>query len=232
VKEPIQPKLLDLLDEIRSIAQLGINYSKDPYDLSRYNRLLELAATEYAPITGWRSADQSSAAQSSTGLSPETIRQRFTRELGYITPKIGVQGALFDADGKILLEQRIDDALWGLPAGWVEVGERPETAVIREFQEETGLTVEPIAILGFYTRLPGEYQQPHTSVHILYACDYLDGNLRSSHESLQMVYCDPSTIEHWHKDHRQQVEAALQFRKTGKIPPFVKSAPAASSASA
>jgi 8-oxo-dGTP pyrophosphatase MutT (NUDIX family) len=247
VKESIQPKLLDLLDEIRAIAQLGINYSKDPYDLSRYNRLLELAATEYAPITGWRPADQSSAdqssatqssaaqssaAQPSTGLSPEAIRQRFTRELGYITPKIGVQGALFDADGKILLEQRIDDALWGLPAGWVEVGERPETAVIREFQEETGLSVEPVAILGFYTRLPGEYQQPHTSVHILYACDYLGGNLRSSHESLQMAYCDPSTIEHWHKDHRQQVEAALQFRKTGKISPFVKLAPAASSASA
>ena len=231
MKQHIQPNLIDLLDEIRAIAQLGINYSKDPYDLGRYNRLLELAATEYAPITGWRpadqlSADQPSAVQSSqdqsspaqpfAGLSPETIRQRFTKELGYITPKIGVQGALFNADGKILLEQRIDDALWGLPAGWVEVGERPETAIVREFQEETGLSVEPVAIIGFYTRLPGEYQQPHTSVHILYACDYLGGNLRSSHESLQMVYCDPSTIEHWHKDHRQQAEAAIHFRMTGK----------------
>jgi 8-oxo-dGTP pyrophosphatase MutT (NUDIX family) len=198
--------LLDLLDEIRAIAQLGINFSKDPYDLGRYNRLLEIAATEYADMTA---------------LSPDTIRQRFIKELGYITPKIGVQGALFDADGKILLEQRVDDSLWGLPAGWVEVGERPETAVIREFQEETGLKVTPKAILGFYTRLPGEYNQPHTSVHILYACEYLGGTVRSSHESLQMVYCDPSTIEHWHKDHRQQVEAAIHFRTTGKIPSFV-----------
>jgi 8-oxo-dGTP pyrophosphatase MutT (NUDIX family) len=212
VKQHIQPNLLDLLEEITAIAQLGINYSKDPYDLGRYNRLLDLAAAEYAPLTGWRPADQPSAAQPPTALSPDTIRQRFTKELGYITPKIGVQGALFDADGKILLEQRVDDALWGLPAGWVEVGERPETAVVREFQEETGLSVEPTAIIGFYTRLPGEYQQPHTSVHILYACDYLGGNLRSSHESLQMVYCDPSTIEHWHKDHRQQVEAAIRHR--------------------
>jgi 8-oxo-dGTP pyrophosphatase MutT (NUDIX family) len=213
--------LLDLLDEIRAIAQLGINFSKDPYDLGRYNRLLEMASTEYAEITGWQSADQPSTDQAPTALSPDTIRQRFTKELGYITPKIGVQGALFDADGKILLEQRVDDALWGLPAGWVEVGERPETAVIREFQEETGLKVAPKAILGFYTRLPGEYNQPHTSVHILYACEYLGGTLRSSHESLQMLYCDPSTIEHWHKDHRQQVEAALHFRTTGKIPYFV-----------
>ncbi len=206
MKQSIQPNLLDLLDEIRAIAQLGINYSKDPYDLSRYNRLLEIAATEYAGLSA---------------LSPDTIRQRFSKELGYITPKIGIQGALFDADGNILLEQRVDDALWGLPAGWAEVGERPETTVVREFQEETGLLVEPVAILGFYTRLPGEYNQPHTSVHILYACNYLGGTLRSSHESLQMVYRDPSTIDHWHKDHRQQVEAAVHFRTTGKIPSFV-----------
>jgi ADP-ribose pyrophosphatase YjhB (NUDIX family) len=238
VKQHVKPNLLDLLDELRAIAQLGINYSKDPYDLSRYNRLLELAATEYAGLTGWRPADQPAMdhpstiighpptdhpaiAQPLTALSPDMIRQRFTKELGYITPKIGVQGALFDADGKILLEQRIDDSLWGLPAGWVEVGERPETSVVREFQEETGLSVQPTAIIGFYTRLPGEHQQPHTSVHILYACDYLGGTLRSSHESLQMVYRDPSTIEHWHKDHRQQVEAAIRFRTTGKIPSFV-----------
>jgi len=94
--------MLDLLDEMTAIAQLGINYSKDPYDLGRYNRLLELAAGEYADFTSFPA---------------DSIRQRFTRELGYITPKIGVQGALFNAEGKILLEQRVDDALWGLPAG-------------------------------------------------------------------------------------------------------------------
>lgn len=188
---------LDLLDQIRSIAQLGINYSKDPFDLERYHRLMALACAEYAEFTG---------------LEPAAIRERFSRELGYITPKLGVQGALFDSSGKLLLEQRIDDALWGLPAGWVEVGEGPETAVVREFGEEAGLQVEPVKIIGFYTRLAGEYQQPHSSVHILYLCRYLGGELRKSHESLDMVYADPAEIRDWHKDHRLQAEAALKYR--------------------
>jgi 8-oxo-dGTP pyrophosphatase MutT (NUDIX family) len=196
MKQHIQPNLLGLLEEITAIAQLGLNYSKDPYDRGRYSRLLELAAGEYADFTGF---------------STDSIRQRFTRELGYITPKIGVQGALFNAEGKILLEQRVDDALWGLPAGWVEAEERPETAIAREFHEETGFIVEPIAILGFNSRLPGDFGQPHTSVHILYLCKCLGGQLQISHESLQMTFLDPSTVKEWHMDHGLQAEKAVQF---------------------
>ena len=193
----MQKDFLDLLDQLRSIAQLGLNYSKDPYDLERYHRLMDLACGAYGDFTG---------------LEPGVIRERFGRELGYITPKLGVQGALFDADGNLLLEQRKDDALWGLPSGWVEAGESPGTALIREFEEEAGLQVEPVKVIGFYTRLPGEYRQPHSSVHVLYLCRCLGGTLRKSHESLDMVYADPAVIRDWHKDHRAQAEAALQYR--------------------
>jgi 8-oxo-dGTP pyrophosphatase MutT (NUDIX family) len=193
----MEKNLLDLLDQLRSIAQFGLNYSKDPYDRERYHRLMDLAAGQYSAITG---------------LTTETIRDRFARELGYITPKIGVQGALFDETGKILLEQRVDDALWGLPSGWVEVGEGPATAIVREFREETGFEVEPVALIGFYTRLPGQYHQPHSSVHVLYLCRRLSGDLRISHESLAMEYRDPDTIQNWHKDHREQVAAALVYK--------------------
>jgi 8-oxo-dGTP pyrophosphatase MutT (NUDIX family) len=191
----MEKNLLDLLDQLRSIAQLGLNYSKDPYDRERYHRLMDLAAGQYSAITG---------------LTTETIRGRFACELGYITPKIGVQGALFDETGKILLEQRVDDALWGLPSGWVEVGEGPATAIVREFLEETGFEVEPVALLGFYTRLPGQYHQPHSSVHVLYLCHRLGGELRLSHESMAMEYHDPDTIQNWHKDHREQAMAARE----------------------
>ncbi|HTR28204.1 MAG TPA: NUDIX hydrolase N-terminal domain-containing protein [Puia sp.] len=199
---PARHNLLDLLDQIRSIAQLGLNYTKDPYDIERYRRLLHLASAEYADLTG---------------LDAGNIRERFARELGYITPKIGVQGALFDSSGMLLLEQRKDDALWGLPSGWVEAGEAPETALVREFMEETGLRIEPVKVIGFYTRLPGEYIQPHSTVHILYLCRCLGGVLRKSHESLDMVFTDPSAIRDWHKDHREQAEAALVHRKQKKI---------------
>lgn len=196
----MEKNYLDLLDEMRAIAQLGLNFTNDPYDIERYRRLLELAADSYSAITG---------------LERPEIMARFTRELGYITPKIGVQGALFDDAGRLLLEKRKDDGLWGLPAGWVETGETPADAVVREFREETGMDIEPVALLGLYTRLPGEYAQPHTSIHPLYLCRYVGGTLQLSHESLAMEYHDPAMVTNWHKDHGRQAEDAVRYVKFG-----------------
>jgi len=184
---------LDFLDELRAIAQLGINYSKNPYDLEKYNRLLQLASDGYSEITG---------------LPSGKIMERFKKELGYITPKIGVTGILFNMDGKMLLEHRSDDLLWGIPGGWVDVGEGPEAAIKREFMEEAELVIEPLDIIKFYTRLPGEFNQPHTTVHILYYCEYVSGEIKKSHESLEMKYMDYREIENWHKDHGLRAEEA------------------------
>jgi 8-oxo-dGTP pyrophosphatase MutT (NUDIX family) len=192
----MEKNYLDLLDELRAIAQLGINYSKNPYDLEKYNRLLQLAANGYSEITG---------------LPSEEIKERFKKELGYITPKIGVNGVLFNAEGQILLEHRSDDLLWGIPGGWVDVGEGPETALKREFMEEANLVVEPMEIIKFYTRLPGQFNQPHTSVHILYYCKYISGDLIKSHESLELSFKDHTHITNWHKDHAQQAIDAMQY---------------------
>lgn len=51
--------------------------------------------------------------------------------------------ALIDADGRVLLSQRPEGkslaGLWEFPGGKVEPGETPETALIRELQEELGI---------------------------------------------------------------------------------------------
>jgi 8-oxo-dGTP pyrophosphatase MutT (NUDIX family) len=118
---------------------------------------------------------------------------------------------LFDQAGQMLLEHRSDDLLWGVPGGWVDVGEGPETAITREFMEETNLVVEPLGIIKFYTRLPGEFDQPHTSVHIVYHCRYISGELKKSHESLELSFIDHTTVKNWHKDHGQQAEDAARY---------------------
>jgi 8-oxo-dGTP pyrophosphatase MutT (NUDIX family) len=187
---------LDLLDEVRAIAQTGMNYAKSPYDLQHYTRLLQLTADEYAEFTG---------------LPSQEIVERFKKELGYITPKIGVNGVLFDEDERIFLEHRSDDHLWGIPGGWVDVGESPEAALKREFIEEANLLVEPIDIIKFHTRLPGEYNQPHTTIHIYYHCRCVGGELKTSHESLEMGFKDPNTITAWHKDHQLLANISMQY---------------------
>ncbi|MEP4031306.1 (deoxy)nucleoside triphosphate pyrophosphohydrolase [Roseibium polysiphoniae] len=53
--------------------------------------------------------------------------------------------ALVDADGRILLAQRPEGksmaGLWEFPGGKIEADERPEETLIRELDEELGLSV-------------------------------------------------------------------------------------------
>jgi 8-oxo-dGTP pyrophosphatase MutT (NUDIX family) len=57
--------------------------------------------------------------------------------------------AVFDAFGRLLVQERGDDALhdpgrWGYPGGDLEDGEDFVTAAVRELEEETGLVVDPV----------------------------------------------------------------------------------------
>ena len=57
-----------------------------------------------------------------------------------------VAAALVDAEGQVLLQQRAPGrsmaGLWEFPGGKAEIGETPETALIRELHEELGIRVE------------------------------------------------------------------------------------------
>lgn len=137
--------VLALLDELRVLAQNGLEHTDDPYDRERYERILTLTSEWYG-----RSVD----------LPPAEVRSRFAAEVGHVTPKVGADAAVFDADGRILLQRRADDGTWGLPGGFVDPDESPEETAVREAREETGLAVEPVELVDVYTRKPGEYG-PH-----------------------------------------------------------------------
>ena len=77
--------------------------------------------------------------------------------------------------------------------------------------EEANLVIEPVEIIKFITRLPGEFNQPHTSIHILYYCKYISGDIKKSHESLELSYKDHTAITDWHKDHQWQAEEASRY---------------------
>ena len=63
----------------------------------------------------------------------------------------GVAAIIQDGDGRILLQQRSDNGLWGLPGGSVEIGESVRDAIVREVRGESGLTVEVIRLVGIYS---------------------------------------------------------------------------------
>lgn len=61
---------------------------------------------------------------------------------------VSIKGVLF-VHGKVLLV-RNDRAEWELPGGRLEIGETPEHALVREFDEELSIRVEPIRIIDSY----------------------------------------------------------------------------------
>jgi 8-oxo-dGTP diphosphatase len=66
-------------------------------------------------------------------------------------PFLAVSAAIV-RDGKILLVRRARapaNGLFSLPGGVVEAGETLHEAVRREIQEETSITIEPVALAGF-----------------------------------------------------------------------------------
>ncbi|MDF2066481.1 NUDIX hydrolase N-terminal domain-containing protein [Bacillus sp. Cr_A10] len=187
---------LSLLENVRSIAQLGLHYAVNPYDIERYEKLLLLASKEYSEITE---------------VKESIIIEKFKKELGHVTPKVGVNGVIFSSDGKMLLEHRADDGTWGIIGGWCETGESPEESLKREFIEETSLVIKVNDLIDIFTRKPGDFGQPHTSYHPLYACEIKDGELRTSFESLEIGFYSIDEVEKWHGEHFDMAKRAYRY---------------------
>lgn len=59
--------------------------------------------------------------------------------------------AVRDEAGRLLLIHKIDNDLWALPGGGMDLGESIADAAVREVREETGLEVRLTGLVGIYT---------------------------------------------------------------------------------
>ena len=103
--------------------------------------------------------------------------------------------ALIDADGRVLLAKRPEGkqlgGLWEFPGGKVEVGERPETALIRELKEELGIDVAE-SCLAPLTFASHAYDDFHLLMP-LFACRRWDG-IPSPQEGQKLAWVRPQQL--------------------------------------
>jgi ADP-ribose pyrophosphatase YjhB (NUDIX family) len=164
-----EPNWLLWARELQAIAQTGLTFSSDRYDLERYQRLRAISVAMLAD---------------GSGTPTERISALFEQDLGYPTPKVDVRGAVF-RDERILLVRETSDGLWTLPGGWGDVNQSARQCVEREIQEESGFQARAIKLAAVwdYRRQRNVASHPYSIYKFFFICELIGGEASPSIET-------------------------------------------------
>lgn len=101
----MKEKWLLWASELQSIAQAGLTFTADKYDLDRYEKIRSISVEilhEY------------------TDIEHNIIKNLFASETGYQTPKVDIRASVFKDDKILMVKEKIDGA-WSMPGGWADV---------------------------------------------------------------------------------------------------------------
>jgi ADP-ribose pyrophosphatase YjhB (NUDIX family) len=160
--------------ELQALAQSGLTFSTNGYDLERYHRLRAIAAEMMA---------------AGSGTPSERIAGLFEQDLGYPTPKVDVRAAVF-RDERILLVREISDGRWTLPGGWADVNQTARECVEREVLEESGYLARAIKLAGVwdYRRQGHTVSHPYAIYKLFFLCELVGGAPRPSIETSEVGF--------------------------------------------
>ena len=125
-------KWLEVAQSLQSIAQAGLTYTENKYDVERFQQIMDLSKQIIVDYSN---------------IEMEKIDDLFDREYGYLTPKVDIRGVVIN-EKKILLVKETIDGKWSLPGGWADVGLSPSEVVEKEVKEESGLDVKAVRLLA------------------------------------------------------------------------------------
>lgn len=162
-----EPQWLDWARRLQAIAQNGLTFCKDPYDIERYGQIRRIAAEMMA---GYSS------------MPVERVLELFEAEEGYATPKVDCRGFAV-RDNKVLLVRERLDGKWTLPGGWIDVGEAPREAVEREVREESGFCVRATKLAMVYDRARHGHPPLAYSIYkLFFICEITGGEAAANLE--------------------------------------------------
>lgn len=163
---------MDLAMRVQSIAQAGLAYGKNEYDLERYEELRDIAAQMVAI---------------NTDIPVEIVKMHFCNEDGYQTPKVDTRAVIFQ-DGKILLVHE-KNGTWALPGGWCDVDQSIASNIEKETKEEAGLEVKADQVIAVQDwRKHNKCNLPYGVVKFFVQCNVIGGNFQENIETTESKY--------------------------------------------
>jgi len=198
-------KWLELAQKLQSIAQSGLFYSNNEFEIERYKLVMEIAEEMISM---------------KTGFEKDEIDKLFIRETGHSTPKVDVRGVVFK-DNKILLVKEKVDGKWTVPGGWADVGSSPSENAEREVFEESGYRVKAKKVLAVYDR----NKQGHTPFifhlyKIFFLCEIIGGESKTSFETDDVGFFGLDELPELSTGRvtRKQIERFFEHYKNPNLP--------------
>jgi ADP-ribose pyrophosphatase YjhB (NUDIX family) len=196
----MKEKWLEWASRLQSIAQAGIEFGENQYDIDRYQQIRTLSVeilNEY------------------TGISHEKIRDLFASETGYQTPKVDVRASVFNGNKILMVREKIDGA-WSLPGGWADVTTSVSESAVRECLEEAGASVRPKRVIIIHQAdRHYDFPYPHTIYKIFVECNLIESNFSDNTETLEAGFFPIDSLPPLSNERntREQIEICFEAKK-------------------
>lgn len=156
---------LNIIKRIKSIAETGLVYAEEGYDMERYQELREISLRLMSEMSGQPFAK---------------LDGFFIPQLDYPTPKVDVRGFVLNEKNEILMAQESVDGKWTIPGGWADVGNTPTEVAIKEIKEETGLEAEIVRLVAIYDKQRHPHPaEPYYIYKLMFHCRVIGGKLEA-----------------------------------------------------
>ncbi len=168
-----EPDWLTWSRSLQAIAQTGLAFTGDPYDRERYEAIRSLASGIMA---------------THARVPAEVVEALFANETGYATPKVDVRGAVFDAEGRILMVREVSDGgRWTLPGGWADVNLTAAENVVKEMREESGYETRVLKLAAVWDRTrQGHSPGVFSCYKLFFVCAITGGGAAASLETSEV----------------------------------------------